>query len=471
MRHVPVVLALAFPLLLLHPWRSGGPGTWTHLGDFSGRNTDEPAVARGADGTLHVVWIRRSAGKLDLVHASVDGAGAVRDAGTTVLSGWNTLQNPYLLVDPSGELRVIVGGLRGAGPRDPFDGSFYAATAPADGSAWELHEAALVGSKNTGSPGAVLLPDGKPVIAWAAGMNTAVQLGDPTSTPLRLQTGCCGYEPGVARDASTGEVAVAWYSNATREHGLQVRTVLPAAGETQYVPGSANADRTSSQSASQRVPVVSRLGAAGVYVAYCAGYPTCETVNVWREGASEPVIVARARGATHVAAAAGPEGRLWVFWMQNGRIFATRSNRAASRMGPVAEITPPAGTQQLWKLDGDGAVWPLDVVALAQTADGIGLWHTQALPGLTVSATPAKVTAGTATEVTLVVTDAGDPVEGAEVTVAGQTLRTGADGRAAHTVPATAAAGRLAIRAAKADYRPAGGSVTVEPKPPEKPDR
>jgi len=471
MRQIRLTLALAAPVVLLYSRPVGDPGTWTRLCDYTGRNIDEPALARGVDGALHVIRLRRSEGKVDLVHVSVDRAGGLLDPGTAVVSGWNALHNPLLLVDASGDLRAIVGGLRGSGPRDPFDGSLYAATGPSDGSAWELHEEALVASKNTGNPGGVLLPDGTPVLAWAAGTNTAVQLGAAPDASLRLQTACCGYEPGVARDAGSGEVAVAWYSNANREHGILVRTVLPSPGDAQVVPGSANTDRTASRSATQRIAIVGRPGAPGIYLAYCAGYPTCETVNLWRVGGAEPSVVSRGSGAAYVAAAPGPEGRLWVFWGRGGRIFATRSNRAATRMGPVAEIAPPGGTQQIWKLDGDGAVWRLDLVATVQTGEGIAPWHTQVLPGLSVSASPSKVTAGAATEVTLTVTDAGDPVEDAEISVAGETLRTGANGRITYSIPADAAPGRVAVRAAKSDYRPAAASVTIEPKPPEKQDR
>jgi hypothetical protein len=66
----------------------------------------------------------------------------------------------------------------------------------------------------------------------------------------------------------------------------------------------------------------------------------------------------------------------------------------------------------------EGSTGPLDLFA----DDGTGFWHTHLLARLAVRATVARG------KVTISVRDAGDPVSGARVSVAGKHLRTNAAG-------------------------------------------
>src|SRR6266508_6497157 len=217
----------------------------------------------------------------------------------------------------------------------------------AAGTAWTLKSgrAAQDNSAYASPAGAGLSSGGTPISTWAVSFRLGVHFGvDPTTPDQIYQTSCCAYQPDVARDAESGENVLGWYSNATDDSGLFTQTISPATGARQIVPGSATADKKSSLSIDQRMAITGRLGASGVYVAHGAGYPSYQTVNLWQHGSSSSKVVAKAQGARFVNIAAAPEGRLWVMWMRNDRLYATRSNKAATRFEPIAVLRPPAGT-------------------------------------------------------------------------------------------------------------------------------
>jgi hypothetical protein len=461
----PLSTALACALALAAA--SGPPGEWTRVTGQTGRNIDEPAMARAPDGTLHVVALERGAGSglIGLIHYAVGADGRVLEERTPVLEGWRSLSNPWLMVDGD-SLRVLVSGVRGSTPGDPFDGGIYTLTAPLDGTQWALQDASVTRSKSTAAPGAARGKDGV-VVAWAGSgglfFHQAVGgSGDDQEIPT---TGCCTYDPAAAADAATGEIVIGWYSNITNAHG-RYTTVVPGAGAPQFAPGSATADRASSLSPSQRFALTARLAAPGVYAAYCAGYPTCAAVNLWRHGAAEALTVARPRNTRAVAVAPGPEGRLWVMWQDGTELRATRTNRAASRVGPLATVTPPPGAQTVWRVNGDGATGPLDLLATIGAAEGISVWHTQVLPILALTASPTGFTAGDTARVTFTVTDAGDPVLGATIEIGGQRLTSDAAGRATMPFAATTRPGQIRADATLEGYAGATTRITVRPPPP-----
>jgi len=118
----------------------------------------------------------------------------------------------------------------------------------------------------------------------------------PASADLELQEGCGSYDSDVAVDAATGEAVDAWFSNVDAQYGILVRPVHPALGAIAYAPGSARADREAAISPDQRTPITSRLGAPGIYLAYCIGYPSCTRIVLWRYGAGGTMIAARPGG-------------------------------------------------------------------------------------------------------------------------------------------------------------------------------
>ena len=339
--------------------------SWTRVTETTDSNIFEPALARTEDGVLHVVWLKKNGSNRDLIHTAIGEEGKVAGEPGTVLEGWVSLNNPDLIVTKNGGLHLIFGGQRTTDVKDPYShGSLYSVTAPASGAAWMLEKGAHAQSNAvTSSPvGAGMLQDGTPLTAWAVSFALQAHIGlNPKTEDLKFQTTCCAYQPDIAVDAVSGEAVLGWYSNASKEQGLYTQTIAPKPGERQFVPDSATPDRNSSISLDQRMAIAARIGAPGVYVAYGAGYPTFTTVNLWRQGSADPFVIAQAAGARHVNISAGPEGRLWVMWQRNRRVYATRSNRAATRFGAIVEVAPPAGKAEsgIYKVKGEGSLGPL----------------------------------------------------------------------------------------------------------------
>jgi hypothetical protein len=472
----PIAL-LACVLLGVPRATQAQPRQWTRVTETTDANIFEPALARTADGVLHVVWLRKNGSNRDYVHTAIGKDGKVAGAPATVLENWTTLNNPDLIVTKDGGLQLFFGGQRTTDAKDAYrHGSLYSVTVPASGlpaqagAAWTLSKDAHAQSHAvTASPvGAGVLPDGTPLAAWAVSFALQAHIGlNPKTEDLKFQTTCCAYQPDIAVDSQSGEAVLGWFSNARGEQGLLTQTIHPKAGEKQYVPDSATPDRNSALSIDQRMAITSRRGAPGVYVAYGAGYPTHKTVNLWRHGAGEAMVVAKAEGARHVNLAAGPEGRLWVMWQRNRRAYAARSNRAATKFGPVIEVVPPAGKAEsgIYKVKGEGSLGPLDLFLACQSVNELATYHTQVFPPLALAGSPAKLVAEDGGTVTFTVSDVGDPVEGASITVNGKKLTTDAQGRATFNVPKGSKPGALAAKAQKEGYTDASAKVTLAPKP------
>jgi hypothetical protein len=470
-----VVCALVGIVLVAHP-RNGvsqqNPATpWTRITDATDSNTFEPALARTGDGVLHVVWLKKNGPNRDVMHTAISADGKIA-APVPVLEGWVSLNNPDLIVNKNGGLQLFFGGQRTTDVKDPYShGSLYSASAPASGAAWTLDKGAHAQSNAvTSSPvGAAVLPDGTPVAAWAVSFALQAHIGlNPTTEDLKFQTTCCAYLPDIAVDAQSGEAVLGWYSNASKEQGLYTQTIASKPGEKRFVPDSATPDRNSSLSLDQRMAITARIGAPGVYVAYGAGYPTFKTVNLWRHGSTDPFVITQADGARHVNISAGPEGRLWVMWQRNRRAYATRSNRAATRFAAILEVAPPAGKAEsgIYKVAGEGSLGPLDLFLACQSINELATYHTQILPPLSVSASPAKLIAEDGGTITFVVSDVGDPVEGATVSVNGKKLTTDAQGKAVMPIPKGSKPGALSARVEMNGYTAASTKVTLAPKPP-----
>src|SRR5262249_2670190 len=159
-----------------------------------------------------------------------------------------------------------------------------------------------------------------------------------------------------------------------------------------------------------------------------------------------PRTVATGTEIEDVNASAGPDGRIWMMWHDHSskRIYAKRSNRAATRFGATVSVRPPAGTSTIRKLAGEGSPGGLDVLASLAAPGSLATWHTQLLPPLSLACAGKR-------SIACSVTDAGDPVEGARVEVGGKTFVTDARGR----VTAHVARGAANVVAAKAGYAPA----------------
>ena len=265
--------------------------------------------------------------------------------------------------------------------------------------------------------------------------------GTPTVDLMSLiGGGCCGYDTNVVANETTNSVVAVWFSNSDTGLGVWAQLLDPATGEPVgaplRMPGTVATSSGGSPVAPQlgdRTPVAA-LGDRGFVVAYPGGYPNLGRMMVWRVGDAKSVRLVKGlsdiRGTT---IAATPDGRLWVAFSATASggkpvIFAIRSNVGATRWGNAVRRNPPKNTDPIWALYADAnPTGPLDLLAMVTTPAGTATWHRQVEPGLTLTG-PDRI-ARKKQEDAFFVTDAGDPVQGAKVKVAGVAGTTNANGR------------------------------------------
>jgi hypothetical protein len=468
-------LALLTAALIAAPAaQAGSPGKWTQLGDANLANIDEATLARTPDGVLHVVWTIPAANNDTLVHTAVAPNGTASPPNV-VQSGWAGINSvPDLVAAPDG-LKLFFGGIRTTNANET-NNNLNVATAPADGSTWTLvpGNVAKSDSAYAGDSGAALLSDGTPIESWGGtGAGVFVHRGLDQNTPnFPLQSqlgGCCGYSPDIGVDAKNGAAFVVWYSNATNNLGVFAQSLDPGTGTptgaVAKMPGSStlfNGAQNSSQQL-QRTPIAARVG-GGVYVAYPGGYPTTTQVRLWRIADSKSAVLATSKSDHIVGLAADPDGRLWVFWVERSsspQVFARRSNKSATKFGPAVKIKPPAAQQSAYKIDGNAQSGALDLVVLfGGPSSQQAQWHAQLLPGLAITAKPAKIAGGKSTAVKFTVSDP-DPVKGAKVSAGGKSATTDGGGHATINLGPTKAK-KITASAKKAGYT--GGSIKIKVK-------
>lgn len=440
------VVAVMAAVVLISAARGGSPGTWTRVTDTNGLNIDQVGLGRTGDGVLHVVWPQRLVTQSRIWHRPISRTGSVGGA-TPAGRSWDAVDNPDLVGLPNGSLRVFFAGLGSTFA----EGGIQSASAPASGAAWTSQGSRVSASVGAGGPvGATVLADGTPIFAWASGTSLYVHTGLSPADP-DLDVGpsprCCFYLPDVERDRASGQVVLAFHSLASGEPGIFVQTIRPALAAKRLVPSSlTNGNFVASD---QRTPLVAR-SAGGLYVAFCSGYPTCRSVRLWKVGSGAPRTVANGATIEDVNASPAPEGRIWVMWQSSSkkRLYARRSNRAATRFGPVTVIKPPSGTTSIWKVGGEGSLGTLDLLVSVSTSNSLATWHTQVRPRLSLGCKGGKI-------VSCTVTDAGDPVAGAKVKIGGKNLISNAQGK----IAANVAPGLLTVVASKGGYK--GASTRV----------
>ncbi|KAA0274568.1 MAG: hypothetical protein EDQ89_01775 [Acidobacteria bacterium] len=429
------------------------------------QNTSEVGLERTADGVLHVLWPRDSGASEQVMHSAI----AVN--GKTV-SGPNQVASTPSSINPSVDLVAGPGG----GLRAFFTGVFpgvlndamRTATAGGAGTVWSAHAAAseLSGSTNASAGAGIGAVDngGVPWSTWGdsspggGGLHAGVSPADPD---LGFSPSCCERDPNLAADGASGVVAVGWNRLGPGASSLQV--LVPFISPIEDAPSSG------AVWLQQRIGLTGRIGAGGIYAAYGSGSNQFNArPALWRIGSSGANVVKTRRDAEHTTLAPAPGGRLWVAWEgkdRGNRIFATRTNPAATRFGAIVATKPPPGTDAIHRLNVEGSRGPLDVVALADRGGGdIAHWTARLRPGLTLAAKPKKVAAGK--KVTFTVSDAGMPVQGAkvELSLGGKqpAKQTNAKGKAKIKVPGSTKPGRYEAIAGKGGYESAQLKIRVK---------
>ncbi|MCD6727330.1 MAG: hypothetical protein LT070_08830 [Solirubrobacteraceae bacterium] len=456
-RHVIALTALA----LLAPAASaqaGPPGSWTKVTGIGqpDLNISEVGLARTGDGVLHVLWTRRAGLGGDVLHSRVAADAKSVGGPVTVFhypGGVN--ESALLLRGPGGGLRAFFSGLSAGSALDEG-----LATATWAGGGWAVQPTLASNSTPAGLSnvyvaagiGGALRTDGTPIAAWgdsapgASGYHVGLS---PAAPDAPFTSGCCAYDPSVGVDAASGQAVIAWKFIESAS-GTAVRSLVPAGGRVSP-PGGAAADTGT------RTAITGRLGGMpGIYLAYQRGdNQFLSRPALWRVGADKPLLLSSSRGARSIGIAPAPGGRLWVFWHRDGSVVARRSNAAATRFGATRTIKPPKGTDTIHRVAGEGSAGPLDVLALIErSGSDLGHWQQRVLPGLTLA---AKAKSGH--KVLLTVTDAGDAVPGAKVSIAGKSGKTGAKGTLTLKLKQ---AGSFTAKAGKTGYAGAKAKVKVK---------
>ena len=140
-------------------------------------------------------------------------------------------------------------------------------------------------------------------------------------------------------------------------------------------------------------------------------------------------------------------------WCYGAHCWAARGNKAATRFGAPTVIATPPGRESTWRVKGEGTPGPLDLFVHMTGNGGTATWHTRVLPPLSIGASPKSISSAQGASVTVTVSDVGDAVEGATVTVLGQTLTTNAAGQATYTVAKGTKPGSLSLAVTKVGYQ------------------
>jgi hypothetical protein len=431
------------------------PGHWNPVGTTGQLDISElVGLARTSDGTLHVGWHRRTPeGLYDLLETPITAPGAV-GAPVPIVTGWASIEGPSLVAPaPGSSLAAFFSGNRTRTTGDPSEGINMATSGDSGRAAWDLAPAAIASGDFASSRDAgVVAVGGTFVQSWYAGEETVVHAGLDKAVAAQRGYGS-GTNQNLAADAA-GAVLVAWCTGVQGANGVFVQSVDPSSGApvgaASLMPGSTAMVGGTAESfcpASSRVPLVAREG-GGFYVVSTDVKRLA--VRIWRAGsAASATLAGGAATKQQLALAAAPSGRLWVGWMEDGKLKLRRSNRSATVFGATVTVGTPPG-DGIYQLDLSGQADRVDAITRTQGGSGVALYHAQSYPGLTL-------TAGGGRRAVFRVTDAGDAVAGATIRVAGRTLKTNSQGRAS----ATLNRGRFTATASKDKYVSASTSVRV----------
>jgi len=465
-------LMLAMSALLPAAARATVPGHWDAVTSANGTDIDQIATVRTPDGRLHVIWHRQTSASSSSLAQTVLAANGSVGIPQEIASSWAGVGDAVALRAASGNLLVFSAATRGVSATDPLD-SVEQWTSSDGGGTWALTPTPVADGAGFADPlGGALGPDGTtPFLAWSTTDGVFVHRGvDPPGTSVNLEQaagfGCCGYDPGVALDSSSGAIGVAWYALVDQGDAVYARTLDAGSGAptgtTMRMPGTVD-----SVAPDQRVGLTGLPGRSGLFAAYNGGGASQSTVLAWRVGAATATTLSinHSTELRDPTITATPDGRLWVAWSAAARIWARRSNPTLSQWGAVTSIPVRQGTGTVYKLALNATAHALDVFAAfaPQTGSGVQTWHSQMLAGLTLTASPArlKLRKGKRGAIKLTVTDAGVPVQGARVTLSGHTSGTNKAGSVTVKVgPITHAASPTA-RAGKSGYTPASAQVHI----------
>lgn len=415
------------------------PGAWTQLGTAQGGGT--PALFHMANGNELVVWAAPEV--VDNYHyefAELKPSGDEVSSPKNVFGShdWSSVTFSPTLVSYGGRPLLIFEGGRDSIPTDPYSRSCIVGDVLSS-SGWKLQTWSLSAScANPDHFGATSTKSGTLSAAWpggwANGIGVLYRVGASSSIPaagsdqhISTVTGDAGNISEVTESKSQHIYAVwiRFFSKPTYKDGIWVSDL-----STKSSPVKAPGTGTNLvASFPEPVAAASPSGRGGVYLAYCNNASPCSHVELWRYGAKKAVTVPKSSNARSVALSGGPSGRLWIAWWseKNGTVSVVRTNEAGDQLGPVETHAGPHGCTG----DGNGTIRAgggpqqrLDVVIscfdFSSAHGAVHVSETQSLVPLRLATTTPSVSHKKNGTVAYRVSDVGDAVQGANVSVDGK---------------------------------------------------
>jgi len=427
-----------------------------------------------------IVWQRRIKNNFTYETVGFSAKGIVGTPSEALsASDWGSLlSEPPVISDGSEPLIVFEGG----GTLKPYnDGCIIGDLLTSSG--WKLQPWSLSANCNIPAVAATDTPGGVISAAWpGGGWNTKpidhgvqYRIGPSSSFPAAGLDGRVPAATQYSNVAKTSEVSdlsgnghvyVVWGLTASPDEsaaGLYVKDVT-ANSPTQKVPGTGETSVTPNIGVFSQLPVTNTNTHGGVWILYCTNTPVC-SLRMWRVGAAKAFKVPDSAHAENYAISAGPDGRLWVAWASSVypyEMYTTRTNKADTRFGPVVAYKEPCESPG-WLALTSGSFARVDVAMMCTNTLGrFAEYAMRTMAELSFHASTLGITNTKANLVTFTVTDAGDPVPGAIVSVGGVKGKTGALGTVTLKFPAGFAPGKRGITVSAPDYYAAHGTLVVK---------
>ncbi|BEP14896.1 hypothetical protein acdb102_32070 [Acidothermaceae bacterium B102] len=446
--------------------------SWTKLSLGGIGSFNETGLLRTSDGKLHVVWEQDDAPSDASIRSAVlSPAGKILTRGV-VVQHWLGLETTPKLVPWGGGVAVVFNGDQDANAANPYSvGARYWATST-DGNVWALQPGSLANHTVVNSTiAATTEADGTLVTVQGLNSQLFYDVGSNIATPSPTLDGVIGGQSGsglaspqIVR-AADGSVWVGWYQIFESNQGYWVQQILPTVGAPVRAPSSFNANQINSPN--QQVAMVARPS-GGVYLAYCEPIATaaCAKVGLWKVGSAKAATVPGSTAGNLVSLSNGPGGRLEIGWFSQaaGKVNVVWTNRSVTKFSGARTLNAVPSWITVHDLFVDGTKGPVDLLSneqLTTTGYPIAIFHTQLLPALKLTVSPATFSHTSKATLTFKVTDVGDPVPGVKVTFDGKSARTNAKGIAVIKLPKGVARAKRTAVARVTNWQAASTTVTT----------
>jgi hypothetical protein len=459
-----------------HPSISS-PGEWTPIALAPQPST--PAVWMSPAARATVLWYREigvtSTFTYDVVGLLPTGAVLGAPASIFGSSGWSSLSTNATLVSHGGSPLAIFDGIRTTSSSDPYSHGCVVG-ALGSTSVWSPQAWSLSASCYNPVPSATETKTGVLSAAWPGapgllyrvGVSPAIPASGADSTIARPMSTV--FTTGEASDtAGSDNIYVAWtqgFSTPASASAFYVKDVSTA-GPVLRVPGT-GPNSVNNLNAYATLAIANTNTHPGVYTLACSNAPTC-SLSLWHVGATAVLAVPRSMGAWAYELSAGPDGRLWIAWTNQSAspetISTVRTNKADTRFGPVETYKMPFCFEHPLLGISGGAYGRLDIALQCVNEKALKNeeFVTQSETGLSLTPVVTAITNTVAHKVKFFVSDAGDAVPGATVSVDGKNATTNALGTVTISFAKGTKPGTFPLTATAVNYFEAHGTFKVIP--------